>query len=337
MTGTTTIIEFILSIIWGLFLYYKSKKLDIKLLSYLGLFISSVGLVWLAPCLDFLKILLTGTNLNKWLYAILGYVWAPITACLAIYIGAELMIPKYKWYLISTYIILGIIFELLIFFNIMNSVTFVLPDNPGENIIDARILMPSATFIIMVAFLLGGWILNGIGFIIKGIKSKRVIRKKYLFLSVGFNFFIVSAALEVLLSPGIFLIIVRIGMISSTWFWYLGLREEPEKPSKINEKEIEVAESLFRLSIRPEHISEEVVTFHKERKICLVCKTKVSRIIYNCPGCDALYCISCSDSLSNLENACWVCNTPFDESKPKKPYVRPKDEGIEKKRFINYL
>lgn len=296
------------------------------------MFITSVGLVWLAPCLDFLKILITGTNMNRWLYAILGYMWAPSTACLAIYIGSELMIPQKKWGMVSTYIILGIIFELLLFLNIVNSVTFVLPDSPGENVIDARLLMPSIPFLIMIAFLLGGWILNGIGFFVKGIKSKRVIRKKYLLLSTGFNLFIISAALEVLLSPGIFLILVRIGMISSTWFWYLGLRKEEEKPLKIDDKEIEVAESLFRLSVRPEHISEEEVTFHKERKICLVCKTKLSRVIYSCPQCDALYCINCSNSISNLENACWVCNTPFDESRPSRPYVRPKDEDLEKRK-----
>lgn len=250
--------------------------------------------------------------------------WAPSTACLAIYIGAELMIPNKKWYLVSAYIILGTIFEFFIFFNVMNSVTFVLPDNPGENIIDASLLIPSATFIIMVAFLLGGWFLNGIGFIFRGFHSEGIVRKKYFLLSVGFNLFIICSALEVLLSPGIFLFMVRIGMIGSTWFWYLGLRAEPEKPKKVDEKEIEVAESLFRLSRRPEHISEEEITFHKERKICLVCKTKISRIMYTCPECDALYCLKCSESLSDLENACWLCNTPFDESKPTNPFEKIK-------------
>lgn len=51
-----------------------------------------------------------------------------------------------------------------------------------------------------------------------------------------------------------------------------------------------------------------------------MCKGKVSRINYICPECDALYCIKCSEALSNLENACWVCNEPFDESKPTKPF-----------------
>ena len=36
------------------------------------------------------------------------------------------------------------------------------------------------------------------------------------------------------------------------------------------------------------------------------------------------------EALTNLENACWVCNAPFDESKPSKPYkkVEVAIEGI---------
>ena len=52
--------------------------------------------------------------------------------------------------------------------------------------------------------------------------------------------------------------------------------------------------------------------------------------MYTCPKCDALYCIKCSDTLSNLENACWVCNTPFDDSKPTKPYKMIKEAGVKK-------
>ncbi len=80
------------------------------------------------------------------------------------------------------------------------------------------------------------------------------------------------------------------------------------------------------LFIKPQSITEEEVTFHREKKICLVCKGKISRINYICPECDALYCIKCSEALSNLENACWVCNEPFDESKPVKLFKKEEDE-----------
>ena len=80
------------------------------------------------------------------------------------------------------------------------------------------------------------------------------------------------------------------------------------------EQKEELQETL-RLFTRRQKFTEEEVAFHRERKICLVCKRNISRLSYICPECDALYCVKCSDALSNLENACWVCETPFDESK----------------------
>ncbi|MFX1328844.1 MAG: tetratricopeptide repeat protein [Promethearchaeota archaeon] len=62
---------------------------------------------------------------------------------------------------------------------------------------------------------------------------------------------------------------------------------------------------------------EEKVTVHKEKKSCLVCKGEVERFnIYICPKCNSIYCNNCARTLSNLENACWVCNAPIDALKP---------------------
>ena len=57
-----------------------------------------------------------------------------------------------------------------------------------------------------------------------------------------------------------------------------------------------------------------------------MCKNKISRLNYYCPDCNALYCVNCAEVLSNTENACWVCDTPFDESKPVKPYKREEEK-----------
>jgi len=67
---------------------------------------------------------------------------------------------------------------------------------------------------------------------------------------------------------------------------------------------------------RPKKLTEEEVSISKEKKICLVCKGSLGRLLYLCPDCDSFYCKKCSDTLATLENACWVCETPFDESKP---------------------
>jgi len=209
------------------------------------------------------------------------------------------------------------------------SQTFIIPSNPGDDLISYGYNINSPIFIIVVIFGLTGIILGGFGFFLRSIQSKSVLRKKYLYLSIGFltySIFAVADTLDII-SP-IINIIIKGGLLSSDLFIYYGLREVPTKKEKevIHKKEIKVAESLFRLSKKPEFITEEEITFQKERKICLVCKRELSRVMYTCPKCDALYCINCSDSLSNLENACWVCNTPFNESKPVKSFIEEKED-----------
>ena len=66
-------------------------------------------------------------------------------------------------------------------------------------------------------------------------------------------------------------------------------------------------------------ISEETVTVHKDKKVCLVCKGEALGFTYICK-CDTIYCENCARALSDLENVCWVCDTPIDRSKPVKSF-----------------
>jgi hypothetical protein len=75
---------------------------------------------------------------------------------------------------------------------------------------------------------------------------------------------------------------------------------------------------FIKIFTKPTTITVEEIELYREKGLCLVCKSKVSRLNYVCPKCNAFYCVKCSDALTNLENACWVCDTPFDESKPAK-------------------
>ena len=92
-----------------------------------------------------------------------------------------------------------------------------------------------------------------------------------------------------------------------------------------------VAYSSFVLYTRPNRITEEEVIFHTEKKICLVCKKKISKFTYICPECEIFYCMNCGQALANLENVCWVCNTPIDESKPVKPFQEEERVKVEEK------
>ena len=75
-------------------------------------------------------------------------------------------------------------------------------------------------------------------------------------------------------------------------------------------------------------IKEETVTILKDRKICLVCKGDVLGFMFTC-SCDTIYCENCARALTELENVCWVCDTPIDIAKPTKPYKEEKLDEID--------
>ncbi|MFX0046703.1 MAG: hypothetical protein ACFE8G_00910 [Candidatus Hermodarchaeota archaeon] len=84
-----------------------------------------------------------------------------------------------------------------------------------------------------------------------------------------------------------------------------------EISSKLKKEELKDTLTIFT---RPQTITEEELNTYREQKICVVCKSKVSRLNYVCPKCAVLYCIRCSKALVKLENLCWVCDTSIDIS-----------------------
>lgn len=84
--------------------------------------------------------------------------------------------------------------------------------------------------------------------------------------------------------------------------------------------------NILGVFTRPQKVTEEEVSISKERKICVACKSIGLRFTYICPKCNTIYCKKCAHALSTQENACWVCHTPFDESKPSKPFEDQESE-----------
>ncbi|MFX0077127.1 MAG: DC1 domain-containing protein, partial [Candidatus Hermodarchaeota archaeon] len=259
--------------------------------------------------------------------------FVPISFLIIFYVAAEILIPKKKILILIIYAILCLIFELSIFLDPFGNITFIEPITPGRELIDDSLTFGSPASLIGFIFTLTGFFFNGLGLLLKGIRSSGVVSRKYKQLAMGYLIINVSALLDFIGIPEI-IFIVRIGSLSVVWLFYLGLREEPEKrEKKEKKKEIKVEESLFRLSKRPDRITEEEVTYYKEQKLCLICKGKVGGFnTYICTKCDALYCENCARSLSNSENACWVCNEPIDKSKPSKLFkLTEETEVVDKK------
>jgi hypothetical protein len=310
-------------LIAGLFFLYKSKKTNAKLLFYMGLVIIFDGLIWSAVVIDFLTILTTDNNFNPViLFPVYAHMWVGLVMICGFYLVFELLFSNRKKKIIfsSFYGIVAIIFELFVFLDPQNNYNIITPANPGEDILDFSTVSQTPVSTLMAFLQISVLIFYVFGFLYKSFQSTGVVRKKYRYLSIGFLIFITCSLLDTFLIQGLYVFIIRIIMISSVPFWYLGLREEPEKkiPAK---KEVKIKDSLFRIIERPAQITEEEVTYYKEQKICLVCKGKVAGFnIFLCPNCEALYHEDCARTLSDLENTCWVCNEPIDKSKPSKPF-----------------
>ncbi|MFX1586907.1 MAG: hypothetical protein ACFFC1_02025 [Promethearchaeota archaeon] len=86
-------------------------------------------------------------------------------------------------------------------------------------------------------------------------------------------------------------------------------------------------QDILKMFSRPQEIHIKDITYSKEYKVCLVCKGNLSKLnIFKCSKCAVLYCQNCAGTLETLENACWVCNAPFNKKKPSKPYKIELDE-----------
>jgi len=321
LIGFATLGTLISFCVFGVYFYYISKKTNIRLLSIMGFSLFLAGISYLGICVDFLSIVITGDNINIILLAFLIWPFVPFTVLIGFYIAAEILVPKKKIIIMIIYAILCVIFELSIFLDTLGNITFIEPAIPGEELIDDSLTIGSPASLIGIIFTLTGFLFNGFGLFLKSVRSSGVVGKKYKQLAIGYLILNLSAFLDFLGIREI-VVIVRVASLISVWFFYLGLREEPEKSIKEKpKKEIKVEDSLFRIAQRPAQITEEEVTYYREQKICMICKGKVAGFdIFLCPKCGTIYHENCARVLTNAENACWVCNEPIDNSKPSKPF-----------------
>jgi len=222
--GTAALIVFS-SIGFGLFSLYKSIKLKASLLTIAGFAMVFVGFLWLGPTVDFIFLLLGLGNIVPYeMYAILSYLWVAPALIFAIYLGSELLVPKKKWILVAIYIVLGIVFEYFLWFDTAASFRTLTPTIPGETIIDASFNTRHPTFLLIAVFLISALIFLGIGFAIKAKQSTGLLRKKFIYLSVGFIIFVLSGALDSIIKLPLAIGIIRVIMATFALWMYLGLK-----------------------------------------------------------------------------------------------------------------
>lgn len=183
------------------------------------------GLFYLGATTEFLSFLLLNQHIDNThrLQGILAYAWVAPAVLLAMYLGANLLEIKRKGLLLGIYFVLAMIFEFYLFLFPMDSFNVTL-ENPNEDLSDVSFILGSPTFILIIVFLLSDLFFNGIGCFIKSRQSTGLLKRKFLYLSLGFIIFVISGALDSLIAPGIGLIFVRAGMVIYSIFIFMGLK-----------------------------------------------------------------------------------------------------------------
>ena len=215
--------------IFGLFSLYKAIKLKAKLLGVAALTMFFVGLLWLGPFIDLISLLIREENIghppNDYeIYVYLSYMWVAPTLVFALYLGSELIWPKGKWILVGIYIVLSVVFEWFLWFYTNDSFAELAPEIENETIIAASFERAHPTYILVVLFLLSALVFLGIGFLIKAKQATGDLRRKFLFLSIGFIIFVLAGASDSLIEPGPILWIIRGIMMTFAIWLYLGLK-----------------------------------------------------------------------------------------------------------------
>jgi len=212
------------SAIFGLLSFYRARKLGAKLLAWAGLTMFFVGFLWLGPTVDFFMVLLTSSNISpEWYYSLFSYTWVAPALVVSMYLGGSLMFPKKKWWLVGIFVVLGLIFEYFLYFQNANSFDYELVD-PGEDLIDANFVRTYITFFFVAIFLVSALIFLGIGFLIKAKQATGELRKKFIYLAVGFIIFVLCGALDSILTLPIAIGFVRVVMMTFALWMYLGLK-----------------------------------------------------------------------------------------------------------------
>ncbi|MFX1587667.1 MAG: hypothetical protein ACFFC1_05905 [Promethearchaeota archaeon] len=223
LNGISALGVLTINIIIGFYGLYKASKLKAKLLTVTALTIISIGLLWLGPTTDFINILINDTNIDPYIYPLLSYMWAALGITLGMYIGGELLIPKKKWILVGIFLIMSIAYEYFLFSSPQLSFEYDIP-TPGTDIIDTSSNYGYPTAYFLIVFILSILIFNGIGFLVKAKQATGILRKKFLYLAIGFIVFAIIVAFDSVVPPMVAVFIVRFGIIISSILIYLGIK-----------------------------------------------------------------------------------------------------------------
>jgi len=194
-------------------IYVETRKKEYILV---GLTILIFSTPWWPSVISLILALLTNKGLTPELYFFIGNFFTPFGIICWIIAFTDLMYKKYQKIIIPVYIIIGLSFEILLIYYIIED-----PSVIGElnGIVDVQYKSFVLIYLLILAVTL---IITGILFAKETMKSDDPeVRWRGLFLLIAFILFNISAVLDAgIATNAIYLIIIRILLISSMFLFY---------------------------------------------------------------------------------------------------------------------
>lgn len=242
--GLTALSFIIFGTIFGINLFRQASKINARALKFMGLNILFSTWCYSGYVIDFISLIILDShvnNVNGWI-GIFSGIWLGIALIFAIYVGSEMLFPKYKKILTAIYIIICLIFAFFLIFETDSSLGFFYPPD-NTSLINYYVHFSSPLGIIVIIYYVSLFFFLGIGFLYQSSNSKGLIRKKFFYLGVAEIIFIPTSILELLPISSFYFLISRPVLIIVPILVYLGFREE----SIVKENNLIVEQKLFRL------------------------------------------------------------------------------------------
>jgi hypothetical protein len=203
--------------IYYLVQYQKTKK---KLLPLVAFLMISLGILYLGPTIATLYLVSTGTNIDPYVYACLSYTVTPISISIAMVLGFDIFMNKWRLKILYIFVPLGLVFWILLY----AFPNFSIEPGTGE-LID--ISFKNVNLVIAGLYILSCIVVLGGGFftLAHRIRGKSEY-KKAMFLGFGWVCFGISGILDALLSDLLTEIIfaARLIMLAALILIFLGFR-----------------------------------------------------------------------------------------------------------------
>ena len=224
LAGLLILISICFVITLNVFVLRIATKRKNKLLYAFCLFLLCINTPWMPSGFGYLVWLITGEIISYQIYVILGTTGVPIAFLTWFYIYTKLLHPHWKKYVLISVGLFSIIFYVYVFYYL-----FFAPGAPIENMIGIKKteldIEYRAFVIIYIACLLIIGAPTFLHFAIASIRTKDdpKIQWRGRFILISLILFMIGAPIDALYTPEpIFLVLIRIILILTALFFYLG-------------------------------------------------------------------------------------------------------------------